>query len=282
MNLEPLTIFAFINAKYPKQDYFYIDAIADRLSKKLPEIKKRASSRYKYHKIDPIILKEKLFKLIDVLVEKNYKDKRIEECRNILENEDLRYYSQNQNYRFGSDNFHNVFDFYYSDMAKKIQKYKKWTQNREWEVICLLEAVINKKDMKIRESEYYQSIRNFKQAKKQTFLISFDFCGTYDLFDWYGTHNEKIFILISDTTKEAVLARLQHGNNASQLARDMSSKECNYNSYIKNIIFLDKTKENINKAEETLKKRHKYGKKYDKWNCHSKEINLARSSNEQN
>lgn len=268
---EPMDIFDYLRKKYPNSDFFKLYEQRDRIAKKLPMVENVSNNRYKHHKINPLILKEKLLVLFDVLIKKRYKNiEMIEKCKNIIEKEDLRYYSQNQQYRFCyTDNFNNVYDFYYSDLIKKIQKYKRWTIDREFNIYCLLDAIIVKNESKIRESKYYSSIRKFKHAKKQTFLISFDFDGTYYFLDWYQNHKEKVYIFISDTSKEAALERLQKDNKATHLVIDMlSSRDCQGN--IKNIQFLPFTDENI-----TLAKRLS-NKKYDKWNCHSDEINFLR------
>ena len=266
---EPKDIFDFLRNKHPKKDFFELYDTRDNLAKKLPEIEKVSSTRYKYKKLNHNILKDKAQKLLDDLVKKNYPDlNRIKKVQHILDTQDLRYYSQNQYYTFCySDDFHRIYDFYFNkDYIKTINRYKKWNTNRVFEVLCLLDAFIDKYDSKIREQEIYSKIHNFRKQKHQNYIVKFNYNSTYDLMDWFGVHNQEMCLLITDVSEEQVIKRLHDDNESSRMVNSLSSvKGCK--GYIKDIEFLELNKENYLLAKECNSKRHcKYDKDYDKWN----------------
>ncbi|MEV9477464.1 hypothetical protein ACOTVS_09980 [Aliarcobacter butzleri] len=283
MSKKPLYIFEYFMQKYPKTDFIELMTKVDNTSRKLPEIKKIRESDWtlaKYKKINPGILKDKLNMLFDVLIEKGYKNiEKIKIARDIINNEDMRYYSQQQYFKFCySDDFSTLYLFYYNDtFIQTIKNYKKWTFDREYSIFCLLDAIINKYNYKNREKEYFSRIKNIKKLKNKLFIVEVDFIG-YNLDnEWAMPHNEKIYLIISDINKAAVLKRISDdGKKANSIINNLSSRKCHQGS-IKSINFLDLNSENIQKAKECIKNKHTFNShSYDKWICFSQRVHNER------
>lgn len=269
----PLDIFSSLRDKFPTTDFFELYEKRDRIVKKLPNLSKVRETEYtlsKYRKIDSIVLREKIELLLKTLEEKKYyKTELIEEIREILKNEDMRYYSQQQYFNFCySDDFHNIFFFYYDDSyINKIKKYKKWTFDRSYAIGCLLESIRRKSNSKKREKEYYSRIRQFRKMKKQVFTLEVAFVRVDYTFDWACSSDEKVLVTISDINKDTVLRRItEDGNTVTRIIKSLCKQNCSV-GYVKSINFLDANKHSKNKEKRN---------DYEKWNCFEKEVHALR------
>lgn len=281
---QPLYIYAQLSSKFPKMDFFELYEKRDRIAKKLPNITKVRDTDWtlaEHRKINHLVLKDKLNLLLDTLVAKKYKNvELIDEIRQIINNEDLRYYSQYQKFNFSyDDNFSDLYFFYYdNEYINKIKRYKAWTGDREYNIFDLLNSILRKHLSKKREKEYYSRIREFRKSKKQTFLVEVDFLGYYFWSDWTTSHRETLYLLITDTNKETVINRLTKGvdKDATCITKSLSSKKCHQGT-IKQISFLDFNEENLLKVKDCKDKKDSYGKpKYERWECFSNLVNQIR------
>lgn len=282
---KPLDIFNMLSKRYPDMDFFELYEIRDRVAKKLPNITKIRDTDWtlaKYRKINHIILKEKLKELIYILKDNQYKNiNLLDKVEKIIDSEDLRYYSQYQKYNFCyGDNFHTLFFFYYNEKyISEIKRYKKWTFDRELQISDLLRAISEKYESKKRETLIYLNIRKFKHSKKHTFIVEIDFYGYKFWSDWTTTGRETIYLIISDTNKEAVINRIisnEKTKDATSLIVDFAIGDFHQGT-IKNINFLPITEENILKAKLHQKNsKYRYRKTYDKWNCFSDKVHVFR------